>query len=109
MRHSRQVEIVDQDWGEWDLWESDPKTLLVWGLPIGRWNTGKQWWQRGRDTHNMGRLSAHPNHSPIDPSQQSFHYLLDMGRRGALHGGNTGIDTTSSDSALLFLKKTLDR
>lgn len=44
-----------------------------------------QWWNRVRpcacivgyqETHNVRRLSAHPNHSPVDPSQQPLHDQL---------------------------------
>ena len=50
------------------------------------WDIEKLQWSRGPldDTHNMGRLSAHPNHGPVDPSQQPFHYHLYVLRRGAL-------------------------
>lgn len=39
-----------------------------------------------RNTHNVGRLSAHPNHGAVDPSQQPLHYQLDVYRSGALWG-----------------------
>lgn len=59
----------------------------------------------GSDTHDVGILSVHPDHGPVDPSQQPFHHLLYVLRRGALGGGSREMGTTSSDSAALLFKK----
>lgn len=40
----------------------------------------------GSNTHDVGSLSAHPDHGPVDPSQQPLHHLLYVLRRGALEG-----------------------
>lgn len=52
----------------------------------------------GSDTHDVGRLPAHPDHSPVDPSQQPLHHQLHVHGGGALRG-NTGSGAASSHSA----------